>query len=555
MGNDTTTGSFTQGPNEVKAKPPDPVEYKKVADEQDNLKRPYQIPSTYTKDTFDVLGGISECPLIVFINSRSGGQQGSELTLAFNKSLGRAQVFDLSTSKPRDVLTKMWANFDAAEAAGDHAARVYQKRLRILVAGGDGTIAWVMGTLKSLDLTPVPPIAMMPMGTGNDLARTFGWGPGFDADWIKSHKSMFQTLKRIATSKLEHLDCWRLTLSLPRAELLGKLPYSLQRLPSDPASAEATMASGMFWNYFSVGLDAQAAHGFHSLREKKPWLTAGRLTNQAWYSIFSCNTGWFCCTKPLTSRVRNLKVQYLDSLTWVDIAVESHVKALVVLNLQSYAGGRNLWGKDDAPCFAQKAVKLPTYNDKMLEVVGLTSGLHTGMVMATKGSLLHARRICQVSALRMDLQAQYLRSDGIPSHAYLQVDGEPWVQDVPSTRDSQYITVEISHCGTSQVLRNVAGLHATRQAGDSPDVVVAVQDPRDVLREQTLKMQPLVVTAEPVVGMDMIANAEAVTDSPAHMQASLGHSTTSALTLGTEATTNVAMAGSSTITSFSSTMR
>ena len=51
-------------------------------------------------------------------------------------------MFDLSKHKPRKVLSGMWANFDAAEAAGDLAARIYQSRLRILVAGGDGTIAW-----------------------------------------------------------------------------------------------------------------------------------------------------------------------------------------------------------------------------------------------------------------------------------------------------------------------------------------------------------------------------------------------------------------------------
>ena len=44
-------------------------------------------------------------------------------------------------------------------------------------------------------------------------------------------------------------------------------------------------------NYLSVGLDAQAAYDFHSLRNKRPWLTAGRMSNQAWYSFFSCNTG------------------------------------------------------------------------------------------------------------------------------------------------------------------------------------------------------------------------------------------------------------------------
>ena len=46
----------------------------------------------YTIDTYDVLSDIPECPLIVFINSRSGGQLGSRLTLALNRSLGRPQV-------------------------------------------------------------------------------------------------------------------------------------------------------------------------------------------------------------------------------------------------------------------------------------------------------------------------------------------------------------------------------------------------------------------------------------------------------------------------------
>lgn len=46
----------------------------------------------------------------------------------------------------------------------------------------------------------------------------------------------------------------------------------------------------------------------------------------------------------------------------------------------------------------------------------------------------------------------------------MQVDGEPWVQDVPSTRDTEPVTVEISKCGSSRVLRNVGGLYATRMS-------------------------------------------------------------------------------------------
>ena len=70
----------------------------------------------------------------------------------------------------------------------------------------------------------------------------------------------------------------------------------------------AGQVRGLFWNYFSVGLDAEAAYRFHALREKHPWAASGRLINQAWYSVYSCQTGWFCCAPPLnvqaTLRVR-----------------------------------------------------------------------------------------------------------------------------------------------------------------------------------------------------------------------------------------------------------
>ena len=66
----------------------------------------------------------------------------------------------------------------------------------------------------------------------------------------------------------------------------------------------------MFYNYFSVGLDASAAYGFHHLRETKPWAAPSRLINQAWYAYFSCASGWFCCAPPL-NLTASLKVKCL----------------------------------------------------------------------------------------------------------------------------------------------------------------------------------------------------------------------------------------------------
>jgi hypothetical protein len=44
-----------------------------------------------------------------------------------------------------------------------------------------------------------------------------------------------------------------------------------------------------------------------------------------------------------------------------------HIKALAVLNLQSYAGGRDLWGLRDPARDAAKGWKTPIFNDGTIE--------------------------------------------------------------------------------------------------------------------------------------------------------------------------------------------
>lgn len=56
---------------------------------------------------------------------------------------------------------------------------------------------------------------------------------------------------------------------------------------------------------------------------------------------------------------------------WVQVIVPKSIKAIVLLNLQSYAGGRDLWGLKDAAKDNAKGWQVPIFNDGLIEVICL----------------------------------------------------------------------------------------------------------------------------------------------------------------------------------------
>ena len=137
-------------------------------------------------------------PVLIFINTISGPQQGNVLLSQLRLLVNPIQVHDMADGSPISPLKSY--------------LRRFENNFRILVCGGDGTIAWIVNALdvakKELGNSSNPPIGILPLGTGNDLARILGWGSG----WSGSSDSILDILCHVATARKTSLDRWKLQI-------------------------------------------------------------------------------------------------------------------------------------------------------------------------------------------------------------------------------------------------------------------------------------------------------------------------------------------------------
>ncbi|KAI3803121.1 hypothetical protein L1987_31270 [Smallanthus sonchifolius] len=382
--------------------------------------------------THDVVA--PESPLVVFVNSKSGGRHGSDLISRLQDFMGEEQVFDLQNVKPHELVKYGLACIENFAALGDCCAKETRERLRIIVAGGDGTVGWVLGCLgelHELGREPVPPTAIIPLGTGNDLSRSFGWGGSFSIKWKAAIKRI---LARVINAPLARLDSWNLVISMPAGAELDT-PYALKHteevvLDQDldiegQLPKEVSCYQGVFYNYFSIGMDAQVAYGFHQLRNEKPYLAQGRIANKIIYSTYCCKQGWFftpCMNDPSLRGLNNIlrmHIKRLNSPNWELISLPSSIRSIVALNLPSYASGRNPWGNLKPEYLEKKGFVEANSDDGLLEIFGFKQGWHASLVMV---DLISAKHIAQAAAVRFELRG------GTWRECFMQMDGEPWKQ-------------------------------------------------------------------------------------------------------------------------------
>lgn len=371
-------------------------------------------------------------PLLVFVNKKSGAQVGGTLKCQLNMLLNPVQVFELSSSE------------------GPEAGLEFFQKLphfRVLVCGGDGSVAWVLDAIERQNYVSPPPVAMLPIGTGNDLARVLSWGGGYGI--VKQLGGLGTVLRHIDHAAVTMLDRWNITIT--------------EKGCDDDGVPKKTI-KGMN-NYLGIGCDAKVALDIHLLREENPERFYNQFMNKMLYAREGARyiVEGACEDLPWQLRL------FVDG-SKVDIPEET--QGVIIINIGSYMGGVDLWqNEEDLEKFVPQSM-----HDKLLEVVGICGTWHLGKLQM---GLSSPQRLAQGHVIKLHMESDFP----------VQIDGEPWMQNAGST-------LEINHHGQAFMLKRTSEEPLENAAAVMVDVledaeckgVINAEQKKALLQEVALRL-------------------------------------------------------------------
>lgn len=307
--------------------------------------------------------------IIAFVNDASGGGLGEKVKEKI------ADIKDLYiVNLPNDPYS--WKSLDKKT--------LFDPNTKIIVCGGDGTINWVVSMLmeyyESNKINSRPPIAVLPLGTGNDLSNMLGWGDSFDSINLFFFQSRFNSIVE-GNHTIKNLDVWRVTI-----------------YEGEDKKTEKTML-----NYFSIGVDANIAKNFSDAREKMPSLFVSHIASKMMYVPISLATNDGNLLKDF------LEGHYIDQDDQqINFVFDESSKTFVCQAITKIYGGADLWKSNN------RAV-----DDGLFEVIQTGGVFHLGL-----------NHIGIKASDNIDnAKTAFLKAK---KSVFYQIDGEPFVSDGPA---------------------------------------------------------------------------------------------------------------------------
>jgi len=227
-----------------------------------------------------------EC--LFFINPRAGSGSGEQLATEIESF-----PFPVAVSK-QVVFT------DPARLSAQVHSCAARKDL-VIICGGDGTINKIVSLLVHFPRPPV--VAFIPLGTGNDLARSTGW--------LNSWKrlGLHGLYHAISRSETGTLDTWKLVLDEPGGQV-----------------------EQVFVSYAGFGCDGRICRNFSSLEHLSSRLPAPSSIKKIFYVL----PGFKVMFQEMTARKYFLTD---DRYPYPAMVNDSAFSQILFLNAPSYAGG------------------------------------------------------------------------------------------------------------------------------------------------------------------------------------------------------------------------